>query len=122
MAYNDMQAGQAVTTHHVVYMDGLLIRPAIANAPATMPALGIVEATMQSGGRGDVLIRGLLSNGALSGFLASGQPVYVSPLSAGLVTASSPTASGTVVQRLGMARTNTSLELNVEDNFIIVSA
>lgn len=122
LAYDDMVAGAALSQFDVVYMDGTFIRRAQANNIATMPGLGMARLGVSSGLQVDVLFRGLLSNGAWSGLIVSGQPVYVNPNSAGLITASSPPNSGNVAQRLGMGRTNTSLELHVEDNYIVVSA
>jgi len=119
LAYNEEQAGAAVARYDVLYMDGEFVSPAQASAAATVPGMGMAFAgSALSGGRLDVMIRGTVSNGAWN--FVSNALIYLSALSAGLLTNSAPPNSGDYVQRMGRSRTPDSIEFSPEDSYVQV--
>lgn len=80
-----------------------------------MPAIGVFLASVLSGTVIEVLTQGSLSGAAYSGQFISGQPVYV--LSGGLLGGTPPAASGDVIQRIGFADTNTSVQLVISPDY-----
>lgn len=117
LQYRAIVTGEALSRFDVVYQDGSQVSRARANNTNTMDGIGMAETDISSGVPGNIVIRGRLVNTAWS--LTSGGFIYVSPATAGAITQTIPILSGQVVQRLGMALTTTSLELNPEAGFTV---
>ena len=86
-------------------------------ASSTMPAAGMALASALSGGYVDLLKRGIVSNGGWA--LASGDFVYAA--SGSTVTATPPSASCEIIQRLGTAMTAESIDFEAEDNYTTIT-
>lgn len=107
VALNDIPAGIALARFDVVFLDGAFARLADASNLALMPALGLSDDAPASGITGDIFVQGIVSNSAWA--FTSGGLVFVA--SGGGLTQTVPSASGHIVQQMGIALTQTSMHL-----------
>jgi len=117
LAYSDQQVGEGVAQYDLLYYRGAILFRADPQASSTMPAAGMALASALSGGYVDLLKRGIVSNGGWA--LASGDFVYAA--SGSTVTATPPSASGEIIQRLGTAMTAESIDFEAEDNYTTIT-
>jgi hypothetical protein len=91
------------------------IQLADANASSTRPAIGAVQSI--SGG-----VAYLQSEGELPGFsgLIVGHQYYLSDSVPGTFTINAPTAVGSIVQKIGFAKTSTIFDLEIDADFTLL--
>ena len=91
------------------------IQLADANASSTRPAIGAVQSI--SGG-----VAYLQSEGELPGFsgLIVGHQYYLSDSIPGTFTINAPTAVGSIVQKIGFAKTSTIFVLEIDADFTLL--
>lgn len=117
LEYRTILAGEKVTQYEVVFQDGSFVRQARGDNPNVMDGVGLVSTTVDSGVPSDVIIRGRITNTSWN--WTSGSPLYVSATTSGGLTHTAPTASGHVIQKMGMALTTTVIELNPQRGMVI---
>ena len=96
--------GVTITKGQVVYSSGTLgnapqISLARANSASTLPALGIALDDIPTGDYGQVMTAGIISFDTRA--FTDGQQVWVSPSTAGGLTATRPSGTTNLVQRMG---------------------
>ncbi|MBT9167744.1 MAG: hypothetical protein DDT19_01084 [Syntrophomonadaceae bacterium] len=101
------------------------VRRAIANAPVTAEVIGLVRsASIPSNGTGSIQLDGVLSManwtsiiGAVT--LIAGTEYYLSPTTAGRLTATPPTATGQFLVFVGRAISATDMDINIEKRILL---
>mgnify|MGYP001580170827 CR=1 FL=1 len=110
LAYNNVQAGEAVNAYQVVFLDGAFwLRADASNSARARPPIAIAQDTVTSGQLMDAWMKAIVSNGAWS--LASGLRCFLGSGPGNIVT-SAPTASGNISLLLGWAVTPQTLEFS----------
>ena len=117
LEYRTILAGEKVTQYEVVFQDGSFVRQARGDNPNVMDGVGLVSTTVDSGVPSDVIIRGRITNTSWN--WTSGLPLYTSDVTSGGLTHTAPTASGRVIQKMGVALTTTVIELNPQRGMVI---
>lgn len=108
-----------------VYVKGTgEVDKAQANAAATVEVLGLVKDTsIASGASGSVQTDGVLSAttaewdavAGTTGGLSPGTIYYLDPSNPGLITETAPTATGQYVVRVGLALSETELDISTQE-------
>jgi hypothetical protein len=105
-----IQAGEALSKGDIVYISGAagdntIVRKAQANSASTMPAFGLVLASIANGGSGQVVTFGnLYGSGAApldTSTCSVGDALYVSATTAGAFTKTAPTGESNLIQNIG---------------------
>ena len=113
-ASENLSAGDFVNIH---VSTGTRVRRASA-ADATKPAHGFVLASALAGQTATVYTDS--TNTAVSGKVA-GTTQYLSAVTPGATTSTAPTTAGQIVQRLGVAFSPTSIDVEVSQNWIVLA-
>jgi hypothetical protein len=80
--------------------------------------VGFVSSDIGSG-KDAVLLTGGLVTPTKDENLVPNMPVYLSPITAGNVTPDSPTLSGQYIQQVGIAKTTSSMLIQIEETVLI---
>jgi len=110
--------GTAITVGNVVYMksDGT-VALAEANVGGTSTAIGmVVDASIANNTAGYIALDGVVSG--LSS-LTPGVTYYLSDTSAGVLTATAPTAGGSYVAEIGIAISTTAIKVNIQPTILL---
>jgi hypothetical protein len=106
----EAQAGEALSKGDVVYISGAagdntIVSKARANSASTMPAFGLVLASIANGGLGEVVTFGnLYGSGGTpldTSTFSIGDALYVSATTAGAFTTTPPTGESNLIQNIG---------------------
>lgn len=106
-------AGAALSAQDVVYLSAAnTVSQAKADAAATSYAMGFAKAAALSSA--NVIV---VKNGSMSGFsaLTAGARYFVSPTTAGQITATLPVGSGQSIVMVGYARSATQLDIQFQN-------
>ena len=134
------QATEAISKGEAVYIDGIAgntptVSLAQANSASTMPAFGIADTDIAVGASGHIVSFGQIGNlDTQTPNFNIGDTLFVSAATAGALTNSAPTGSGSLIQNVGRVerrsttvgrivvagagRTNATPNLNENDIFI----
>lgn len=111
-------AGTALTQWQAVYLtSGGVWQLADANGSGTFPARGLVAAATANGAKATVIVKGHIRNDAWNWTV--GGNLYLSE-TAGAITQTAPTASGSNVQTIGWADSPDSIILAVTPGFRLI--
>lgn len=119
----------AATICTAVYISsGGAFQMALASASGTTDAIGLVrDASIGTGATGAVQTDGVLNATATqwdnatgqTGGLTPGANYYVSPTTAGKITAVAPSATGQFVAKIGRALSATSLDISIHEGILL---
>lgn len=103
-----LTAGEAIAQYDACYVksDGKVYK-AKADDPSTMKSMLIAQAAVNNAATGNFMCYGYITNGAWA--FTPGATLYVSEVTAGLVTSTAPSNSGDQVQVVGVAITATQI-------------
>lgn len=105
------QAAVALVPGDVCYFNtSLQYAKAMANSSTTLPAVVICIDTIAANGTGRFLVAGMYKDASLG--YTRGQPVYVSPTVAGLLSTIKPSTAGQFVEILGWAISSDTVMFN----------
>lgn len=113
----DAAATAAEVVRNIVYISGPgAVTKANAASIGTMPVIGFISA------KASAILATIQTDGPLSGFvgLTPGALYYASPSVAGAITTVAPIGAGEILQRVGIAITTTTLEINLDDDYIVI--
>jgi hypothetical protein len=109
-------SGPALTAGRVVYLSGSG-QWAEAVASATGSSTGVLGVVTTTANQNDIVLHGLVRvSQSLAGF-TNGRPVYLSPLTAGIVTETPPSTSGQVGRYVGYTIDSASRQIYFNPDF-----
>lgn len=117
--YHMAEAGATIKIGYPLYLSGNIVNPAQANAAGTTQVVGISIADVSVGVGCKYITEGSIERSdwmevAGTATLSPGVTYYLSPDTAGRITATAPTTAGQYVVRVGRAVNTTTLDVEIE--------